>query len=252
MITVRLLGGAKKAVGKPAVTLEKQSATVSEILKYLDGISSNSRLLQPNNLIVAINGIDSASLQGGSTVVKSGDSVTIVTVVHGGADTIEQISIIGVSSIREEPGRLVDRLRLQNRDVVIQAVDAGAVYGLDHVVEVFRITLEAEKRKIMIANKVETELLLRLACTDQISEAIKRAGLKKDEPGCFIAISQNNAALQQFVSFIKDNFGTDDSVIGQSNEKQINLSRMLGISTGRFNEFEFLQYLVERAAILVK
>ncbi|HEX2557766.1 MAG TPA: hypothetical protein VHK86_05550, partial [Nitrososphaera sp.] len=72
MITIRLLGGAKKAVGKPAVNIEKPSASVSEILKFLQDISADSRLLQPNNLIVAINGVDSAALQGENTVAKSG------------------------------------------------------------------------------------------------------------------------------------------------------------------------------------
>jgi tRNA threonylcarbamoyladenosine modification (KEOPS) complex Cgi121 subunit/molybdopterin converting factor small subunit len=252
MITVRLLGGAKKAVGKPAVNIEKPSASVSEILKFLHGISADPRLLQPNNLIVAVNGVDSAALQGENTVAKSGDTVTIVTVVHGGADTIDHVSIIGVSNISEDPGKLVDRLRAQNRDVSIQAVDAGAVYGADHVLGVIRVTLEAEKRKIMLANRMETELLLRLACTDQISEAIKRAGLKKDAPGCFIALSQDNAALQQFASFVKGNFRTDDSVVRPTKEKRMSLSDMLGISAGRFDEKEFLQYIVEKAAILVK
>jgi tRNA threonylcarbamoyladenosine modification (KEOPS) complex Cgi121 subunit/molybdopterin converting factor small subunit len=252
MITIRLLGGAKKAVGKPAVNFEKPSASVSEILKFLQGISADPRLLQPNNLIVAVNGVESAALQGANTVAKSGDPVTIVTVVHGGADTIDHVSIIGVSNISEDPGKLVDKLRAQNRDVSIQAVNAGAVYGADHVLEVIRITLEAEKRKIMLANKRETEFLLRLACTDQISEAIKRAGLKKDAPGCFIALSQNDAALQQFANFIKDNFGTDDSVVRPTKEKKMKLSSTLGIAAGRFDEKEFLQYLVERAAILVK
>lgn len=251
MITIRLLGGAKKAVGKPAVNIEKPSVSVSEILKFLQDISADSRLLQPNNLIVAVNGIDSAALQGENTVAKSGDTITIVTVVHGGAN-MDHVSIIGVRNISEDPGKLVDKLRAQNRDVSVQAVNAGAVYGADHVLKVIRITLEAEKRKIMLANKRETEFLLRLACTDQISEAIKRAGLKKDAPGCFIALSQNNAALEQFASFVKDNFGTDNSVIIPTKEKRMKLSDMLGISAGRFDEKEFLQYLVERAAILVK
>ena len=250
MITIRLLGGAKKAVGKPAVNIEKPSASVSEILKFLQDISADSRLLQPNNLIVAINGVDSAALQGENTVAKSGDTVTIVTVVHGGA--VDNVSIIGVRNISEDPGRLVDKLRAQNRDVSIQAVNAGAVYGVDHVHKVIRITLEAEKRKIMLANKRETEFLLRLACTDQISEAIKRAGLKKDAPGCFIALSQNNAALEQFASFVRDNFEANDSVVRPTKEKRTKLSSMLGIAAGRFDEKEFLQYLVERAAILVK
>lgn len=84
MIAIRLLGGAKKAVGRPMVELDRNSATISEILNFLQDISSEPRLLQPGNLIVAVNGVDSAAVAGANTVVKDGDDVTVVTVVHGG------------------------------------------------------------------------------------------------------------------------------------------------------------------------
>ncbi|MEM2139700.1 MAG: MoaD/ThiS family protein [Nitrososphaera sp.] len=84
MIAIRLLGGAKKAVGRPLVGLDRNSATVSEILNFLQGMSSEPRLLQPGNLIIAVNGVDSAAIAGASTVAKDGDEVTVVTVVHGG------------------------------------------------------------------------------------------------------------------------------------------------------------------------
>jgi tRNA threonylcarbamoyladenosine modification (KEOPS) complex Cgi121 subunit/molybdopterin converting factor small subunit len=253
MITIRLLGGAKKAVGKPTVNIEKASVSVFEILKFLQDISADPRPLQPNNLIIAVNGVDSAALLNENTIAKSGDTVTIVTVVHGGTDMDgNYMSIIGVRNISEDPGKLVDKLRMQNKGVSIQAANARAVYGLNHLLALITITLEAEKRRIMLANKRETEFLLRLACTDQISEAIKRAGLKEDEPGCFIALSQNDDALQQFASYVRDNFEADDLVIRPTKEKKMKLSNILGITAGRFDEKEFLQYLVERAAILVK
>jgi molybdopterin converting factor small subunit len=84
MITIRLLGGARKAVGRPSVNLEKDESSVSGILSYLQDISAEPRLLQPGNLIVAINGVDSAALAGADTVARAGDAVTVVTVVHGG------------------------------------------------------------------------------------------------------------------------------------------------------------------------
>lgn len=84
MITIRLLGGAKKAVGRPIVELDKIVASVSDILKFLQDISSQPRLLEPNNLIVAVNGTDSTAINGLATEVRDGDTVTILTVVHGG------------------------------------------------------------------------------------------------------------------------------------------------------------------------
>lgn len=85
MIKLKLLGGVKKAVGKSSVILEEASISISEILTLLQRNVKEPRLLSPNNILVAINGIESSSLDGTDTVVESGDSVTIVTVVHGGS-----------------------------------------------------------------------------------------------------------------------------------------------------------------------
>lgn len=88
MITIRLLGGAKKAVDKAFVELDRPEATVSEVLQFLTSIAAEPRLLQrPGNLIVAVNGVDSAALSGEETVARTGDTVTVVTVVHGGSDS---------------------------------------------------------------------------------------------------------------------------------------------------------------------
>jgi tRNA threonylcarbamoyladenosine modification (KEOPS) complex Cgi121 subunit len=161
------------------------------------------------------------------------------------------VSIIGVRKITGDAGNLVDRLRARHGSVSMQAVNASAVYGAGHVLGVHRVTLEAEKRKIMLANKRETELLLRLACTGQISEAMNRAGLKKDAPGCFVAFSEDSVALRRFSDQISKEFKVDDSVFEPGREKKARLAGVLGMNT-KFDDCEFLQYLLERAAILVK
>jgi sulfur-carrier protein len=84
MINVNLLGGVKKAVGKPSISLDEPSLSISEILMLLRRDAKQPRLLGPNNILVAVNGVETSSLDGNDTVVESGDTVTIVTVVHGG------------------------------------------------------------------------------------------------------------------------------------------------------------------------
>jgi molybdopterin synthase sulfur carrier subunit len=254
MINIRLLGGAKKAVGKPAVNLDRPRASVSDILDFLTTISAEPHLLQRSNLIITLNDVDSASLQGHNTIVESGDKVTIVTVVHGGMDYIlngYHLSITGIQRIVHDPSRLVDMLRAQNSNVSIQAVNANAVYGEEHVLGVLRIALEAEKRKIMLTNRCETELLIRLTGTNQIAEAIRRAGLKKDTAGCFIAFSQDRESLRQFERQIKSEFDLNDSVLKPSEDKRIWLASMLGFPT-KLDDSKFLQYLLEKAAILIR
>src|SRR2546422_2738004 len=146
MITIRLLGGAKKAVGKHTVDFDTPSASVTEILQFLTGISANAGLLQPNNLIVAVNGVDSAALQGQQTLAKNGDTVTIVTVVHGGVDYMinsTHASIIGVRRIGGDAGKLIDRLRAEHKGVSIQAGKADAGYGGEQSLWVLRMTVVA-------------------------------------------------------------------------------------------------------------
>jgi tRNA threonylcarbamoyladenosine modification (KEOPS) complex Cgi121 subunit len=89
-------------------------------------------------------------------------------------------------------------MRAKNPGVFVQAADAQAVYGMEHVLGVLQIALEAYSRGIMIADRIETEVLLRLACTDQISAALKKAGLKSGRAGCFIAFSKDAQALKSF------------------------------------------------------
>ncbi len=112
------------------------------------------------------------------------------------------------------------------------------------------MTLEAESRKIMLAKRVETDLLMRLACTNQISEAIARAGLKKGKSACIVALSIRNGEKRSFEKWLDKEFEVDDSALDQTTKKKIGLSKMLGISASCRNEY-LLDCLVERAAILV-
>jgi tRNA threonylcarbamoyladenosine modification (KEOPS) complex Cgi121 subunit len=152
----------------------------------------------------------------------------------------------------KDAGRLLDRLRAENQGVMIQAADASAVYGRDHALGVLDIALEAMQRKVMIANRPEAEVLLRLACTDQISEAIKRARLREGAAGCFIAFSADAKVLQKFGEQLADEFALDDSVIEPSVQKKKGIAKTIGVSPDKIADDDFARFLLERAAIRVK
>jgi tRNA threonylcarbamoyladenosine modification (KEOPS) complex Cgi121 subunit len=156
-----------------------------------------------------------------------------------------------VRRIDKEPGRLIDRLRAENPGVMIQGAGASAVYGRDHALGVLDIASEALERKVMIANRPEAEALLRLACTDQISEAMKRARLKEGEAGCFIAFSKDAGALKKFGEQLGREFALDDSVIERNIQKKKVMAKAMDVSA-EIDDEEFLRFLLERAAILVK
>ena len=84
MITLKLLGGVKFAVGKNSVVIDKSQSTVKEIIEELKNESIEPKILNEKNLMVSINGVDSSVTGGIETVIKSGDVITIVTVIHGG------------------------------------------------------------------------------------------------------------------------------------------------------------------------
>ena len=84
MITLKLLGGAKFAVGKNSIVIDKSQSTVKEIIEDLKHESRDAKILNEKNLMVSVNGVDSSVTGGFKTAIKTGDVITIVTVIHGG------------------------------------------------------------------------------------------------------------------------------------------------------------------------
>ncbi len=160
--------------------------------------------------------------------------------------------VAGATNLKGDPGKLIDSLRAAQPDVMVQAADAQAVYGRDHAIGALYIAIEALERKVMIANRPEAEVLLRLACTDQISDALKRAGLKAGRPGCFIAFSKDKRALEKFGEHIAKEFELDDSVLSPTGPKEARIAKALGIAEARMHDGGFLDFVLERGAILVR
>jgi molybdopterin converting factor small subunit len=84
LITLKLLGGVKFAVGKNSVVIDKSHSTVKEIIEELKNEAIEPKILNEKNLMVSVNGIDSSVTGGKETVIKTGDVITIVTIIHGG------------------------------------------------------------------------------------------------------------------------------------------------------------------------
>ena len=63
-----------------------------------------------------------------------------------------------------------------------------------------------------------------------------------------IVFSQDKGAMGRFADQIEKEFELDDSVLAPTGKKKA----MLLDAAGKMGDFEFLQHLLERAAILVK
>jgi molybdopterin synthase sulfur carrier subunit len=84
LINIKLLGGIKKTAGRSSLVFNKQIASISEVLTFLKDIVNDPKILDTDNVLVTINGADSSMLSKDENILKTGDSVTIVTIVHGG------------------------------------------------------------------------------------------------------------------------------------------------------------------------
>ena len=84
MITVNLLGGAKKTIGRSTINFDMTSTNLEDLLEFLKANSVGSNFLDPHNILVSINGVEYSSISDNDREIKSGDVVTIVNIVHGG------------------------------------------------------------------------------------------------------------------------------------------------------------------------
>lgn len=84
MITINLLGGIKKLIGYSNLKLDGDFSNIGSIISYLENNYCSNNKIDETNILVAINGVEYSLLGGNSAQVLSGDTVTILSVVHGG------------------------------------------------------------------------------------------------------------------------------------------------------------------------
>jgi sulfur-carrier protein len=85
LISINLLGSIKKLIGHSNLQVnEEELANVKGIISYLENNYYSNNKINENEILVAINGIESSLLGGHNAKISSGDVVTILSIVHGG------------------------------------------------------------------------------------------------------------------------------------------------------------------------
>ncbi len=84
MITVDLVGGIRKTAGFSTVNINVNNSDINEILSLLGREYDLENKIKKNEIMIAINGVESSVLGGMEAKISSGDTVTILSVVHGG------------------------------------------------------------------------------------------------------------------------------------------------------------------------
>ena len=166
------------------------------------------------------------------------------------------ILIVGTKPIEaKDIGAVVDDLRRISPRVSVQAIDANILYGVEHLLEVMKVSLESKKRTIMIAKNPETDLLLRLSYTSQISAGLKYGGIKNNVNCCFVIFAEDKNELLKVDEHIKKSFDIDDSVLRPNEEKRMIISSRIGIkySSTLFNGDDdsiFMRFICEKSCLI--
>ena len=200
MLTVKLLGGAKKSFSSEKLEIPSDSMMVSELLEYLEkNTPENMPHLDPNNILVAINGIDSSALQGKDTTLKDGDVISIIPLVHGGISKRIQfglmkniVELVRLKKTPEDPIRFIESLREKYPSIIMQGIRAHYVLNVEHSKKIISISLSAKNADTLLSNKIETDILMRFACTRQISDAISKVGVKKNTDSILVIIGKKS------------------------------------------------------------
>ena len=199
LITVKLLGGAKKSFSTDTMSFEKNISTLSELINHLIQIKPKDTLeFDIANLLIAVNGIDSSALDGLDTKLEDNDVISIIPIIHGGSARIQfsindsNIEIFDIVIHKELEIEFLNKLREKYPYLIIQAVNSRFILDANHIKKILALSLYAKKNKTLLSKKIETDILLRFACTTQISQAIKVAGRKPKNDFVIIGIGKKS------------------------------------------------------------
>ena len=219
MITIKLLGGAKKSFSTDKIVLEKNTLlcptlelqpTINELISYLMEIKPKDTLeFDTKNLLIAVNGVDSSALQGYDTKLSGNDEISIIPIIHGGSSRRIQFSvaqsnveIFDILFDKRFHRDFLDELRNKHKYLIIQAINPQFLLSVQHAKKILAVSLHAKKTNTMLSKKIETDILLRFAATTQISTAIKVAGRKMNMDCLVIAIGKKSS-LSRLYSELK-------------------------------------------------
>lgn len=187
MITVKLFGGAKKSFLSEQFQIDKTDISIYKLLEILSDLQPpNFPKLDTENILIAINGTDSSAMEGRSTIIKNNDLVSIIPLIHGGLskrilfDILKKnIQIIEIKGQQNTDVKFLESIRKKYSKIKFQAISSTFVLNQYHVKKILFLSLESEKQKILLSNKLETDILMRFALTNQISNAIQKVGIKQ-------------------------------------------------------------------------
>ena len=210
MITVKLVGGAKKSFSTEQLHIDKSNISIQELLDLLLELKpADTPDLDTENILIAINGTDSSAMEGKSTMIKNNDLVSIIPVIHGGSSKKltfqvlkKQIQIMEIVGQKTIDLKFLDNLRKRYPKIQLQAVSSNFILNYYHLKKILSLSLESKKNDILLSNKLETDILIRFALTKQISDAIINTGIKPKTNFILIAIGNKKMLNSLYIELL--------------------------------------------------
>ena len=258
MITVKLIGGAKKSFSTDKIVLGEKVNTVNELVNHLIKIKPKDTLeFDVKNLIIAVNGVDTSALDGHNTKLNDYDEISIVPIIHGGSTTRIQFSIMhsdieifDVLNDKKFHNEFLDELRNKYKQLIIQTINSQFLLNAHHAKKILALSLHAKKNNTLLSKKIETDILLRFAVTTQISHAINVAGRKLNMDFLIIALGKKSS-LNKLHSELKPFLRTKP--LSKNNhpflKKQFKVSKTHLSAVSSKDSLEDI--IVEKAAVLI-
>ena len=141
-------------------------------------------------------------------------------------------------------------------DLTIQLINADYVAGLTHLELIGKQIWSLYEKKLLISKNIELEILLRIACSNQISYSIKHVGVNKKMKNVGIIVFETKKSINSFYNNL-NNYCIIDNKILDINENKIDfLSRFHQIPSNIIcsltNEKLLSHFLAEKAVIINK
>ncbi len=257
MVTVKLVGGAKKLFSTDQLEFEIDDITIERLLELLlETKPKNTPTLDTNNILIAINGADSSAMDGKLTRIKNSDLVSIIPIIHGGSNKKivikngkKLVQIVEIKGSKEIDVSFLDDLRKDFPKIKFQAISSKFILNSYHLKKILSISTTSEKEDILLSNKLETDILMRFAATKQIADAIITAGIKPKHNFILIAIGNKtilDKLYQKLNPLVIEIFSKDNSSFLKKHFK-ITKKQLDSI----YSKTPLEDLLVEKGAILV-
>lgn len=254
---IKLVGGAKKSFSTDKLEINESDISIKELLDLLLKLKPTSTPnLDVENILIAINGVDSSAMEGKMTKIKNDDVVSIIPVIHGGSPkrlifrlSNKLIQVIEIQGQKQIDVTYIDKLRKQFPDIKLQAISSNFILNNYHLKKIISLSVSSDKNNILLSNKFEIDILMRFAISSQISSAINSAGIKPKQNFVLIALGNKKTldALYKELSLMSVKIFSKDNTLFikkyfRITDKQLNtiLSK---------NPLEDI--LIEKAAILL-